>query len=163
MRQIDYQLGLKGDSPSSCEAQGLCWVAIDPRHTRCVPCEQSSRASGEDWNNADGIGRAKAAFLACNAKCNLAHPFNKSKRLSCRGKCEAAYSAKISYIDSNISQDSSALDEAESILAEEVVETNQRSSEEETKKAGLGTGAMIGIGVGVLVLVVGGILIMRKK
>ncbi len=163
MRQIDYQLGLKKDSPSSCEAQGLCWVAVDPRHTRCVPCEQNSRASGEDWNNADGRGRAKAAFLACNAKCSVAHPFNKSKRLSCKGKCEAAYSAKISYIDFNSAPDSSAVEDSETMLAEEVAETTQRGSEEETKKAGLGTGAMIGIGVGVLVLVVGGILIMRKK
>ena len=181
MHQLDYELGLK--------------------------------SADEDWNDADGRGAAKAAFIACIAKCKLAHPFNKSKRLSCKGKCEASYSAKISYIDSQSSQGDSALEEAkaQSCPAGMMVygdgsackdnsgnscalwgnlskprcsgyslpkdtkiklpntpkssgtRTKEGASEEETKKAGLGTGAMIGIGIGAVVLILGGMYILKRK
>lgn len=186
MHQLDYELGLK--------------------------------SADEDWNDADGRGAAKAVLIACIAKCKLSHPFNKSKRLSCEGKCNAAYAAKISYIDSNISQDSSALEEAKAqscpagmtvygdgsackdnsgnscalwgnlskprcsgyslpkATTKELpktqtpkssgtsgTRTNEGASEEEPKKAGLGTGAMIGIGVGAVVLILGGMYILKRK
>ena len=39
------------DTPSSCEAQGLCWKAIDPQHTRCVPCNKDSWSKASGWSN----------------------------------------------------------------------------------------------------------------
>ena len=39
------------DTPSSCEAQGLCWKAIDPQHTRCVPCNKDSWSRASGWSN----------------------------------------------------------------------------------------------------------------
>ena len=65
-----------------------------------------SSADG-DWNNADGMLAAKAALVACNTKCNISHPFNRGKRDDCKGKCEAAYSAKTEYITDVIQAPSS--------------------------------------------------------
>lgn len=133
--------------------------------------------AAEDFDNAAGAG---ALLVACNTKCQVAHPFSKTKRLACKSVCEQKYAVRQETgqtfgVNKTIAaaEQGSALAQAEAIAAEaEAAElakaglTTKSASTDggsEEKKAGLGTGAMIGIGVGVLVLVVGIVLITRKK
>jgi len=129
----------------------------------------------EDWNSADGRGKAKIGLVACNTKCNARHPFNRTKRDECKGKCEAAYNAKIAYIDDSLGGDT---------IPQYAIKidppTNQTDSNQDTSgsgsdnrssdgngngngKKGLSTGAKIGIGVGVLVLIIATVVIVRKQ
>ena len=127
----------------------------------------------EDWNSADGRGKAKIGLVACNTKCNARHPFNRTKRDECKGKCEAAYNAKIAYINDSLSGDT---------IPQYKIDppTNQTDSNQDTSgsgidnrssdgngngngKKGLSTGAKIGIGVGVLVLIIATVVIVRKQ
>jgi hypothetical protein len=39
------------DTPSSCEAQGLCWKAMTPQITKCVPCSKDSWSRASGWSN----------------------------------------------------------------------------------------------------------------
>jgi hypothetical protein len=150
MHQVDYQLGL-------------------------------SASSEDEYLNGDGS--AIALRHACGLKCNISHPFNKSRRLACKDKCDSKFAVRLDTGKTfGINQIMSAQEEEAAYAAEEeavlmemqaaqaaLVQSqskapsggSDRGSDE--KKAGLGTGAMIGIGVGVIVLVVGVVLITRKK
>ena len=74
----------------------------------------------EEWDSADGMGAAKAALVICNGGCLTKHPFNKSKRNACKGKCSAVYAAKIAYIEKQKAAQAAADTAYQSTLAQDV-------------------------------------------
>jgi hypothetical protein len=137
----------------------------------------------EDFDSADGMGAAKAGLIACNAKCIASHPLSKSKREACKGKCNASYIAKISYINNQTSTSTNTASQGGNVntpsIAEQVAtqlalaQSKPASSQgtttvkevvsESEVPAGMSMGAKIGIGVGVLALVVGVVVYIKTR
>jgi len=127
---------------------------------------------GEDFDSADG----KGLFLTCNAGCLPRHPFNKSRRESCKATCAAKFqvrqeTGKIFGANNAIAANATAAAAAVAAAAEAEAEAEAAGTKaagteaggEDPNKAGLSKGAMIGIGVGVLALVVGAFVIIKRK
>lgn len=129
------------------------------------------------WNNADGLGAAKAVLVGCNTKCNAAHPFSRTKRDACKAKCTAVYNAKINMINATRTAVESATDAALTQqmgnIATEIIPSPPPAPNDSTKvseeviveegKSGMSTGMKVGIGVGVIALIIVGVIILKKK
>jgi uncharacterized membrane protein len=148
-----------------------------------IDYELGLMSSEEDFQNADGKTIAMASLVACNTACTGRHPFNAGKRNSCKNGCNAAYNAKINYIQtsqltatatdllkvqSDIATTAVAAAEASAAvttppISKKPQETSETTSSNDSDKKGLGTGAKIGIGVGVLALIIGGVFLLKGK
>ena len=119
----------------------------------------------EEWDNAEGRGKAQVARAGCMTGCRLKHLFSKAKRKTCDRACDAKYQSKIAAIDSAYDWVEPDLTDTAISIGRPNLQTPSNGGNGATeKKEGLGTGAMIGIGMGVLALImIGGFMIMRKK
>ena len=151
-----------------------------------IDYELGLMSSEEDFQNADGVGIAKAVRAACKAKC---FPIlNSRKKSDCRSKCDAAYNAKINYIqNSQLTATAADVENAAAAAAAAATpkplgiesikplgiasivapkrpqETAETTSSNDSDKKGLGTGAKICIGVGVIALIIGGVFLLKRK
>lgn len=112
-----------------------------------------------NYSNADGMGQYKA----CIVKCGVLHPFNQKKRQACQEGCGAQLQARQPTTTTLIAEQR----EAESDMAQQLGQQGlgvdlleqeadkkavTKTDSEPTKKAGLGTGAIVGISLGTLAI-----------
>ena len=142
-----------------------------------VDYELGLNSSEEEWNDATGAAALRAS---CRLGCNGKHPFNRGRRDACKAACDQRYEVRMETgktwgvrkeISGREAQAAAAAEEAAAAAAaaEEAAQIQAKSGLVQggasggAKKAGLGTGAMIGIGAGVLAILVMGVLLIRKN
>jgi len=158
------------DTPSSCEAKGLCWKALDPQHTMCVPCSKdswSNMTSSEALTNCDKLDNTEGKYDMCmeasvdcgnDADCELARKYAQALKEG-YSKDFGAFKKKVR----NMGFLNMGLDFLNNLL-NKPQGGNSGAYPPPPPKQGMSTVAKVGIGVGVLALIgVGVYFIFRKK
>ena len=166
------------DTPSSCEAQGLCWKAMTPHLTKCVPCSKDSWSKASGWSNmtssealtnCDKLDNTEGKYdmcmdasIGCGSDSECSELARKYAEALSEGysKDFVAFKKKVR----NLGFLNTGLDFLNNLLNKPQGGTGSGGNYPPPPKQGMSTVAKIGIGVGVLaVLGTIGYFIFREK